>query len=163
MQFNSQAPILLVFGKLCSGKGTLSKSLINRTHIVTSDIVSKVCRSTIRSEMQDTKQLDNLISHGIIDAINNARSKKTSHDKIVVDGIRQLSIVKSLVDFYGADQIDMVYLNVPEAELKRRFVDRKDRKDNLSFEELLKRDDELGFSELEPWLLTNSCVNVINF
>jgi hypothetical protein len=79
-------------------------------------------------------------------------SNETTPDYIIVDGIRQLSILTQLESFlqrvYPNWTIQYKWLDVDREERKRRFDARKDPKDTLTFEQAEKRDSELGLSDL---------------
>ena len=79
-------------------------------------------------------------------------SKDTTPDYIIIDGIRQgtiLTILESYIErshpYWG---IEYKWLEVDAVERKRRFEARKDPKDTLTFEEAEKRDNALGLSNL---------------
>jgi cytidylate kinase len=132
--------IVLLFGKICSGKSTYADALCYITkakRITVSDIVKRVSGKNTRSELQNTQNLDMQIAQELIAEIE-------KYERVVVDGIRQASIVWGLVNEFGFDNIDMIWLEAADDVRKYRFYDRSIAKDDLSFEEADARDEELG-------------------
>ena len=120
--------ITLVFGRICSGKGSYRKDADKR--IVVSDIVKSIVSSTNRDALQNSLHLDNQIGTTLINAIYIA--SMANRDHIVVDGIRQVSIVDRVLNAYP--DAELVWLEVPVQERKRRYENRKDIKDVEPFE-----------------------------
>lgn len=140
--------IVLLFGKICSGKSTYAHALsyITKAHRITvSDIVKRVSGKVSRSELQNTAHLDQDIIHELCQEIN-------KYNKVVIDGIRQYSIVLELAAEYGLENIDMVWLEVPDDVRRYRFHDRAISKDDITFEEADVRDEKLGLLELQDKL-----------
>ena len=136
--------IVLLFGKICSGKSTYADALCYVTkakRVTVSDIVKRVSGKASRSELQQTQDLDKEIARELI-----AEIKK--YDKVVIDGIRQYSIVVELAAEFGMDNLDLVWLEVPDDIRKYRFSDRSVAKDDITFEEADIRDEKLGLKEL---------------
>ena len=136
--------IVLLFGKICSGKSTYADALCYVTkakRITVSDIVKRVSGKVSRSELQQTQDLDKEIARELIVEIN-------KYDKVVIDGIRQYSIVVELAAEFGMDNLDLVWLEVPDEIRKYRFSDRSVAKDDITFEEADIRDEKLGLKEL---------------
>ena len=137
--------IVLLFGKICSGKSTYADALCYVTkakRITVSDIVKRVSGKVSRSELQNTAHLDQEIHHELCQEID-------KYEKVVIDGIRQYSIVLGLVAEYGIDTVDMIWLEVPDEIRKYRFYDRAISKDDITFEEADARDEKLGLLELQ--------------
>ena len=125
--------VILLFGRICSGKSTY------RADETTARIVaSNIVRSTIsehaailtRDQLQDTMHLDSLIADNIIKCID-VYDACYGID-IIVDGIRQVSIVKKVLEHYP--NAELIWLEVPTEERKRRYETRKDIKDIEAFE-----------------------------
>lgn len=136
--------IVLLFGRICSGKSTYAEALCYVTkakRITVSDIVRQVSGKTTRSELQQTQSLDFDIATELIAEI-------MKYERVVVDGIRQDTIVWHLVNEFGSQSIDMIWLDVPDEVRKHRFYDRVIAKDDLSFEEADQRDDQLGLGRV---------------
>jgi adenylate kinase family enzyme len=136
--------IVLIFGKICSGKSTYADALSYVTkakRITVSDIVKRVSGKVSRSELQNTQNLDMQIAEELIAEIQ-------KYDKVVVDGIRQSSIVWGLINEFGFDNINMLWLDVSDEVRKYRFYDRSIAKDDLSFEEADLRDEHLGLLDV---------------
>lgn len=136
--------IVLLFGKICSGKSTYADALCYITkakRITVSDIVKRVSGKISRSELQNTAHMDQEIIKELCVEIN-------KYNKVVIDGIRQHSIVLGLSAEYGSSNIDMIWLEVPDEIRKYRFRDRAISKDDITFEEADARDEKLGLKEL---------------
>jgi hypothetical protein len=128
MEQSLKPKVTLVFGRICSGKGSYMKD----THrLVVSDIVKQIVSSTNRDVLQNSMHLDNRIAQAIIYYITGLFDQ-SYQDHIVVDGIRQVSIVDRVLETFP--QAEMVWLEVPYDERKRRYEARKDVKDVESFE-----------------------------
>lgn len=153
----SKKSIVLVFGRLCSGKGTYCKPMIDQgyNHVTTSDIVKQVSGKSTRSELTKTHDLDTTIADAMIEHIEN-------NQPIVVDGIRQTSIVDRVTDYFGIDAIDMIWLEVPPDIRKQRFISRASSKDDQSFEDAEKADSKLGIGDLEK-SIKNRAKIVVNY
>jgi len=147
--------ILFLFGEICSGKSTF-KPDGSFMKIEVSKVVGEVAKATTRQQLQDTAHLDSLIADKLIQQIkihNNYSFKKNNTPQyLVVDGIRQYSILQKVEQFINNQlpnfSIDYKWLEVSKQERKRRFEARKDTKDVLSFEEAEERDNKLGLPEL---------------
>ena len=136
--------IVLLFGKICSGKSTYADALCYITkakRITVSDIVKRVSGKISRSELQNTAHMD-------VEIIKELCAEINKYDKVVIDGIRQYSIVLGLSTEYGLSNIDMIWLEVPDEIRKYRFHDRAISKDDITFEEADARDERLGLKEL---------------
>ena len=136
--------IVLLFGKICSGKSTYADALCYITkakRITVSDIVKRVSGKVSRSELQGTAHMD-------VEIIKELCAEINKYDKVVIDGIRQYSIVLGLSTEYGLSNIDMIWLEVPDEIRKYRFHDRAISKDDITFEEADARDERLGLKEL---------------
>ena len=123
--------VTLLFGRICSGKSSYrSDELIPRIQ------VSTLVRSVIadfaatRDQLQDTMHLDDLIAQRIIESIDIYDSAYGLD--IIVDGIRQVSIVERVLEKYP--NAELVWLAVPKHERRRRYESRKDIKDVEPFD-----------------------------
>lgn len=144
---HSNKPIILVLGKICAGKGTYCQSFPEKKHITVSDIVKKVSGVRSRSDLQQTSQFDYLIADELIEKI---RFYLDEQD-VIVDGIRQLSIIRAIVKEFGKENVDVIWLEVPTEERKRRFETRKRQRDDVPFEQADIRDTSLGLGDVENW------------
>lgn len=142
-----QKSIVLVFGRLCSGKGTFCNKYIRQgyNHVTTSDIVKSVSGKTTRDELQQTSDKDQLILTRMIQTI-------TEQQPIVVDGIRQRSIVEGILTHFGKDTVELIWLEVPKDIRKERFHQRKASKDTKSFEVSEAGDVQLGLNDVESYV-----------
>jgi adenylate kinase family enzyme len=134
--------VILVFGKLCSGKGTFCKQYadIGYLHISTSDVVKMVSGKSTRQDLQTTGSLDQKIVDKMIEIIDN-------HNYVIIDGIRQCSIIERLLQTYP--KVQMVWLEVDEDIRKLWFDQRGDAKDNITFDQAQIGDDKLGLGQVE--------------
>lgn len=141
--------IVFLFGEICSGKSTLDFGE-SSMRITVSNIVKKLMQSEDREVLQKSKHLDNVIADEIVEEIDNIFGFVYPHPPtIIIDGIRQYSIVKQVEQWLPDNaEVEYKWLEVDSAERKRRFEARKDPKDTLTFEEAEKRDNALGLSEL---------------
>lgn len=140
--------IVLLFGKICSGKSTYADALSYITkakRITVSDIVKRVSGKVSRSELQNTAHMDKEICEELCLEIDN-------YDSVIIDGIRQYSIVSGLAAKYGYDMMDLVWLEVPEDVRRYRFYNRSISKDDIAFQEADARDEKLGLKELQDRL-----------
>lgn len=117
--------LTLLFGRICSGKSSLYK---DSYRIVVSDLVRGIINSTSREDLQKTMHLDDKIAESIVMVVDAA----SDHSHVVVDGIRQASIVEKVLQHYP--NAELVWLEVPVEERKRRYEARKDAKDVEPFE-----------------------------
>jgi hypothetical protein len=117
--------LTLLFGRICSGKSTYYPS---GYRIVVSNIVRGIIKSSSREQLQNTMHLDSKIAESIVMVIDNA----TEHPHIVVDGIRQATIVNKVLQHYP--DAELVWLEVPVEERKRRYEARGAEKDTEPFE-----------------------------
>lgn len=118
--------LTLLFGRICSGKSSLYK---DSYRIIVSNLVRGIINSTSREDLQNTMHLDDKIAEAIITTIDYAIDE---HPHVVVDGIRQASIVEKVLQHYP--KAELVWLEVPVQERKRRYETRKDAKDVEAFE-----------------------------
>ena len=118
--------LTLLFGRICSGKSSLYK---DSYRIVVSNLVRGITNSASREDLQNTMHLDDKIAEAIIMTIDYAIDE---HPHVVVDGIRQASIVEKVLQHYP--KAELVWLEAPVQERKRRYEARKDAKDVEAFE-----------------------------
>ncbi|CAB4142620.1 hypothetical protein UFOVP450_16 [uncultured Caudovirales phage] len=118
--------LTLLFGRICSGKSSLYK---DSYRIVASNLVRGIVNSASREDLQNTMHLDDTIAEAIIMSIDYVIDE---NPHVVVDGIRQASIVEKVLQHYP--NAELVWLEVPVEERKRRYEARKDAKDVEAFE-----------------------------
>lgn len=128
-----QSQIILVFGRICSGKSTFQSQAYR---VVVSNIVRKLINSNDRSQLQNTQHLDEQIAQRILGRIETyqmlmANDVIKTHN-IIIDGIRQPSIVDRVLQQYP--QATLVWLDVPADIRKKRYELRADIKDVEPFE-----------------------------
>lgn len=129
-----EADIMLLCGRICSGKSSFKYTTSYR--IVVSNIVRDLVQSQDRNALQQTMHLDERIAEEIVsclDALTTAINKNLIEDKtIVVDGIRQASIIKRVLDWYPKSEL--IWIDAPTATRKRRYEARNAEKDVDSFD-----------------------------
>jgi len=160
---NEQSYLIAVFGKVCSGKNqyVLENYPPNCLHIDIGDVVRELTKTQSRTH-------DKSLDSQIIDYLQNEIFySKADTDTIVITGIRQLSILNALENIVNeiyTINYERVLLNVPEPILKVRYEKRAATKDHsISFEDTIKRDDLLGYGELEKYLYTVKTTIVQNY
>lgn len=125
--------ITLLFGRICSGKSSYrADELLPR--IVVSNIVKTLINeyggTATRDKLQNTLYLDDLIANNLLMCMD--IYEHTYGLDIIVDGIRQVSIVEKVLEKYP--DAELVWLEVPTEERKRRYESRQDIKDIEPFE-----------------------------
>lgn len=150
--------VMFLTGKICSGKTYFAKHYApNHTYLSVSSIVKGLISSNKRSELQQTSKFDKQIADEVIRFISQSF---LSSDKVLIDGVRQLSILVSVLRYFKPSiitndvQFRLVWLTVPNTILKKRYNKQTDKKNDLSFEEAIKRDNELGLFEFDQ-IITN--------
>lgn len=128
-QLNSK--IVLVFGRICSGKGSYLNDPNENARIIVSDLVRSIVKSSDRNVLQDTLHFDQTIADLIIKRLGILEGMNI-WSNIIVDGIRQVSIVGKLLESYP--NAELVWLEVPTDERRRRYYNRKDEKDVEDFD-----------------------------
>lgn len=148
--------VLFLFGEICSGKSTYEpqgKSI----RLTVSSVVKRLMQSEDREVLQKSRHMDTMIANEIANDLWHYdtfifESKETTPDYIIIDGIRQGTILTVLESYIERShpywKIEYKWLDVDREERRRRFEARKDPKDTLSFDEAEKRDNELGLSNL---------------
>lgn len=135
--------IILVSGRLCSGKGHFCAQMYPGYHIITvSSVVKSLISSNKRSDTEKTAHLDQQIIEQLIKQIS-------QHNKVVVEGVRQPSIVRGLQDHFGPQIVDMVWLDVPEDVRRERFERRARSGDDQPFDKAGLGDEALGIGDVE--------------
>lgn len=131
MEQQSKNKIVLVFGRICSGKGSYKKNPEDHARIIVSDLVRNIVKSSDRSVLQNTLHFDQTIADTIIKRLGLLESMDI-WSNIIVDGIRQVSIVEKVLEKYP--NAELVWLEVPVEERKRRYYNRADVKDVEDFD-----------------------------
>jgi hypothetical protein len=148
--------ITTIIGPVCSGKTHLLQTAFPaQMKVEIGDVVREIKSQTTRVfdknlDFQINAKLRLIIKQAIEDEID-----------LVIVGIRQLSILLATEIFIKAHQLDptkkikyaRIFLNVDVALRRERFISRAASKDELSFEEIERRDDELGLRELTDYCL----------
>lgn len=117
----------MVFGRICSGKSQYRiEDKVGRTYV--SNIVRALVESSDRDKLQNSMHLDDQIAKKILEG-----PELMEHtEEIIIDGIRQVSIVNKILEVYP--DAEMIWLEVPVEERKRRYEARGAAKDIEPFE-----------------------------
>ena len=145
----AQADINFVCGYICSGKNRFCKQFKDtHEHIVVSDIVRSIVMHSTRAELQDTKDLADQIVIALVEKIDRPLLQGK---KVLVDGIRQASILWALKQQYKDDfKLSAIWLECDLFVLKKRYANRAALKDaGVTFEEAFEKDLDLGLDEVE--------------
>ena len=118
--------ITYLCGRICSGKSTYRPEA---RRLMVSDIVRNVVNSGDRERLQNSMHLENDILHGLAMCID--YDIEMGVEELIVDGIRQPSILERLSAEYPGE---IVWLEVPTEERKRRYEARGAEKDTEPFE-----------------------------
>lgn len=118
--------ITYLCGRICSGKSTYRPEA---RRLMVSDIVRNVVRSNDRERLQNSMHLENDILHGLAMCID--YDMEMGVQELIIDGIRQPSILERLSAVYPGE---IVWLEVPLQERKRRYEARGAEKDTEPFE-----------------------------
>ena len=138
--------IILVSGNLCSGKGYYCATQYPEYyHLPVSDVVKRLAKTNVRSQLANTESMDKLIVEELCKYID-------AHPNIVIDGIRQVSIIKALQYRYGDNIKDIIWLDVPDDTRRQRFANRADKKDDVSFDDASAGDTKLGIGDVEKYM-----------
>ena len=118
--------ITYLCGRICSGKSTYRPEA---RRLMVSDIVRNVVRSNDREKLQNSMHLDEQILEGLSICID--YDIEMGVEELIIDGIRQPSILDKLTVMYPGE---VVWLEVPLEERKRRYEARGAEKDTEPFE-----------------------------
>ena len=118
--------ITYLCGRICSGKSTYRPEA---RRLMVSDIVRNVVRSNDRERLQNSMHLENDILDGLAMCID--YDIEMDVEELIIDGIRQPSILERLSAVYPGE---IVWLEVPLEERKRRYEARGAEKDTEPFE-----------------------------
>lgn len=135
--------IVIVLGRICSGKDYYCSQFPDYFHVATSTVVKSVGKTgPYRTELYKTKQLHTRIGEGLV-------SLALDNPKIIIDGIRQVEVLDYLIQAFGLNAIDLIWLEVPTEIRKKRFYSRNSEKDSLiTFEQGEQGDIDLGIETL---------------
>lgn len=128
MEQQSKPNLTLLFGRICSGKGSYMKDV---RRVVVSDIVREIVKSGDRKVLQNTIHLNEIITNHLFAHLYELfKNREVPH--VVVDGIRQVEIVERILESYP--NAELIWLEVPTEERKRRYEARGDSKDREPFD-----------------------------
>ena len=141
--------IIVVVGHICSGKTTYaSRYPSDFDKIEISSIVKKLTQSSDRVR-------DESLDEAIIEELRSELNQRGLGSKIVITGVRQLSIMRWLEEYanqYEWVELKTIVLQVPNELLKKRYEKRNDKRDQETFEEAVRKDSVLGLSNLLIYL-----------
>jgi predicted kinase len=140
--------IILVCGNLASGKGHYIQNKFPDAEVIgVSSVVRELSKFATRSQLMTTKDLDKQIAQTLINRI-----EKSSNTKIVIDGIRQMTIMQTLEQHFKNQIKDVIWLDVPEDVRRQRFDSRKSSKDDQTFDQAIAGDTALGIGDVEQYI-----------
>lgn len=141
-----------IFGELCSGKSTYAKWKFPDFPIIE---IGEIVRHLVnKKERVHIKELDVQIAREV-----DIQLQQLGKQDVVIVGVRQISLLKELMQ----DIDSLIYLQVQRSELKRRFLNRKNKKEKLTFEDAIEKDDNLGMRALKLFLLNETdCLFIKN-
>lgn len=139
--------IIIVCGNIASGKGYfIQNKYPDYQHISVSGIVKSLINSSERNELSKTSYLDKRIIEILIEQIS-------CYDKVIVDGIRQPQIIHALEAHFKNQIKDVIWLDVSEETLRKRYESRGHDKDKgLSFDQAIEGDRKLGIGDVEKYI-----------
>lgn len=152
--------ITFVCGAICSGKSTLSQqlaSLYDGDFIEVSDLIKEVLSSNkhlTRNQLQNTAHLDSTITQLLFEKINDCSS-----NHIYISGVRQVFIIKRMMELCKESQIQLMWLDVSEDVRLQRYLNREvDDKDpnktESTFNQANRKDYELGLGGVKQFILS---------
>lgn len=149
--FTGSKQIIILCGNIASGKGHYALTYFPDAEIISvSSVVKELTNFRKRSDLSTTANLDNAIANLLIERILNS-----SKEQVVVDGIRQITIMEKLERYFKEQVKDIIWLDVPEQTLRSRFEKRNAGKDDMSFKKALQSDKELGIGDVESYIRKN--------
>ena len=135
--------IVVVCGYPCSGKETFINNHLKQANVIkVSSIVQELKQSSKLSDLNDSMHLD----CRIVEILEEKIIKNPSDQILVIDGIRQATIVKDInvICKRFAIPIEYIWLDVPMEELKFRFEQRKQSRNDMTFEEVVISNKKMG-------------------
>lgn len=143
--------VIFLCGEICSGKNYYYKNLMEVQgwdRIIVSDIVKELIQSKKREDLQSTANRDLQIADVIVVKMKTFNGK----GKLVIDGIRQTSILERIEKSIDADY-GYIWLDVDFEKRRERYKARSADKDKeSSFEVAERRDIDLGIRKLQAFL-----------
>ena len=134
--------IVLIFGRICAGKGHY---VGDRNRIVVSDIVKQIVKASDRNALQNSMQFDIEIADKLIHEI--LLDYGVRHNtEVFVDGIRQVSIIQRVLQVFP--EAELIWIEAPVEVRKARYESRKDIKDIAPFDEADNKPIELECQEI---------------
>lgn len=125
--------VTLLFGRICSGKSSFRPPNTYRVEVsrLVRAVIADYAPTATREQLQDTMHLDTKIAESIL-MVTDYATQLYKHPEVIIDGIRQVSIVEMVLEKYP--DAELVWLSVDDFERKRRYESRKDIKDVEPFE-----------------------------
>lgn len=132
MEKETKTKVTLLFGRICSGKSSFKPSAykVGVSQLVRA-VIADYAPIATREQLQDTMHLDTKIAESIL-IVTDYATQLYKRPEVVIDGIRQVSIVEMILKHYP--DAELVWLSVDDFERKRRYETRKDIKDVEPFE-----------------------------
>ena len=127
-----RSKVTLLFGRICSGKTSYKpnayKVIVSR---LVKGIIAEYAPTATRDQLQDTMHLDDKIAESVL-MVTDYAVNLYKYSEVVIDGIRQISIAEKILEHYP--DAELVWLEVPVEERKRRYESREDVRDVELFE-----------------------------
>ena len=142
--------VLFVVGYPCSGKDFFAELYFEERDIIrVSDIVKELSNTTKTSKLNQTKDLSKDIAERLILQITNSLE---SDNRVVVVGLRQLVVLRLILNaqrlHLSIKQFAFVHLSTDRDVAKQRYANRRRSTDDISYEEVVRANDNLGLSTL---------------
>lgn len=143
---NENIKILIVCGRMCSGKGHFCHQFHNKEQISISTLIKAIVNC---HERVHDASLDQAVIHRLLELI----AEKSNEGKtFFIEGIRQLSIIEALESVFV--NISYVWIESSEQDRRARFYKRKDERDIENFFSYDKKDELLGILKVKDYLHT---------
>ena len=130
---DKQGEILVILGPPGSGKGTLSKKLVERnnfTHISTGELI----RNSDDKELKKTVEKGDFIPDRVmVRMLRKALGKVDLENGVIIDGfprnVKQAKLLDSLLGKLGVGLNHVIYLDLGEEKAKDRIMKRAEKED----------------------------------
>lgn len=131
-KLSQKTNVTLLFGRICSGKSSYKPNAykVGVSQLVRA-VIADYAPTATREQLQDTMHLDTKIAESIL-MVTDYAANLYKRPEVIIDGIRQVSIVEMILEKYP--DADLVWLEVPTEERKKRYESRGDVKDVEPFD-----------------------------
>ena len=149
--------ILFVIGYPCSGKDFFADQY-KSTRVIfnVSDVVKRLVNSVKTSTLNDTVLLDNQIAEELRKDILHQLGREK---KVIITGLRQPSILNILLKDpilrLEQNEYTFIHLNTSLTVCEERYKNRARITDDITFEQLIKKNNDLGLDKLIDLIKTH--------